>query len=102
MGCPVIATDIRGCRQVVDDGVTGRLVPVHDVGALVDAIDTIASDQPSRVAMGRAAIAKATTSFDQQRIIEHTLATYRRLLSAKGLPGVAPRGSSAHVMAEQS
>ena len=30
MGLPVVATDIRGCRQVVDDGVTGMLVPVAD------------------------------------------------------------------------
>ncbi|MDQ3178702.1 MAG: glycosyltransferase family 4 protein, partial [Actinomycetota bacterium] len=29
-GLPIVATDIRGCRQVVDDGVTGRLVPAFD------------------------------------------------------------------------
>ena len=33
-GLPIIATDVRGCRQVVEDGTTGLLVPVDDVGAL--------------------------------------------------------------------
>ena len=38
MGLPIVATDIRGCRQVVDDGRTGVLVPVGDVPALTEAI----------------------------------------------------------------
>ncbi len=38
MGLPVIATDIRGCRQVVDDGVNGLLVPVRDPSALAGAV----------------------------------------------------------------
>ena len=37
-GLAVVATDIRGCRQVVEDGVTGALVPVGDVAALAAAI----------------------------------------------------------------
>ena len=37
-GLPVVATDIRGCRQVVDDGATGLLVPVRDAGGLRDAL----------------------------------------------------------------
>ena len=37
-GLPIVATDVRGCRQVVDDGTTGLLVPVADVGALRAAI----------------------------------------------------------------
>ena len=36
-GLPVVATDIRGCRQVVEHGVTGALVPARDVTALADA-----------------------------------------------------------------
>ena len=31
-GLPIVATDVRGCRQVVDDGTTGLLVPVGDAG----------------------------------------------------------------------
>ena len=34
MGLPVVATDVRGCREVVDAGVTGTLVPVGDAAAL--------------------------------------------------------------------
>ena len=80
-GLPIVATDIRGCRQVVADGVTGRLVPVHDAAALGDAIREIASDPTTRADMGAAALAKACAEFDDRRIVETTLATYDRLLA---------------------
>ncbi len=83
MGLPVIATNIRGCRQVVDDGRTGRLVSVRDSGALAQAIEELAGDPDRRHAMGMAARAKAVTDFDQQRVIDRTLATYERLLKAR-------------------
>ncbi len=38
MGLPIVATDIRGCRQVVDHGTTGLLVPLGDVDLLADAL----------------------------------------------------------------
>ena len=38
MGLPLVVTDIRGCRQVVDDGINGIRVPVRDDAALADAI----------------------------------------------------------------
>src|SRR5262249_43873385 len=38
MGLPVVATNIRGCRQVVDDGLSGVLVPPKDGSALAAAI----------------------------------------------------------------
>jgi glycosyltransferase involved in cell wall biosynthesis len=83
MGLPVVATDIRGCRQVVEDGRTGRLVPVGDVGALVDAIATVATDAVLRRRMGECARVKAAREFDQQRVIDTTLATYERLLARR-------------------
>jgi glycosyltransferase involved in cell wall biosynthesis len=86
MGVPVIATDIRGCRQVVDDGITGRLVPVRDAASLAQAIAELAADGERRAAMGVASRAKAEREFDQQRIIDITLDTYARL-------GVDPRGA---------
>jgi glycosyltransferase involved in cell wall biosynthesis len=83
-GLPVVATDIRGCRQVVDDGVTGVLVPVRDAAGLATAIARLAADPEQRARMGAAAAAKAATDFDQQRVIELTLGTYARLLADRG------------------
>ncbi len=79
-GVPVIATDIRGCRQVVDHETTGLLVPVKDARTLGGAISALVSDPARRSEMGAAGVAKAATDFDQQRVIDLTLETYRRLL----------------------
>jgi glycosyltransferase involved in cell wall biosynthesis len=80
MGVPVIATDIRGCRQVVESGVTGLLVPPRDAMALVAAIERLAADAEARVAMGAHARTKALHDFDERRVVELTLAVYERLL----------------------
>ncbi|HEY3831301.1 MAG TPA: glycosyltransferase family 4 protein [Acidimicrobiia bacterium] len=91
LGLPIVATNIRGCRQVVDDGVTGRLVAPRDADALAGALLELASDPKRRRAMGVAARAKAIAEFDQQRVIDHTLATYERLLAQRA-PRAATRG----------
>jgi len=80
MGLPVVATDVRGCRQVVDDGVTGTLVPVRDAGALAGAIAALARDPSTRRRMGAAARVKARREFDQRHVIDLTLGVYDRLL----------------------
>ena len=76
MGLPTIATDIRGNRQVVDDGVTGVLVPVRDPAALAAAVDDVAGDADRRQQMSAAARDRAAADFDQQRVIDRTLAAY--------------------------
>lgn len=83
-GLPIVATNIRGCRQVVDDGVSGLLVPLRDPAALAEAITSIASDDALRREMSEAARARAVREFDQRRVIDTTLATYERLLIAAG------------------
>jgi len=79
-GVPVVATDIRGCREVVDPGVTGLLVPPHDARALAQAIGQLAADPARRQAMGRAARRRAEAEFDDRRVVSITLDVYRRLL----------------------
>jgi glycosyltransferase involved in cell wall biosynthesis len=78
-GLPVVATDIRGCRQAVDHGVTGLLVPLHDAGALADAVVALADDPDRRRAMAVAAVEKAVADFDDRRVVATTLEAYRRL-----------------------
>jgi len=84
MGLPVVATNIRGCREVVEDGATGTLVPPRDPAALGDAISALVGDAEARWAMGTAGRKKAARQFDQRRVIDITLATYDRLLSRPG------------------
>jgi glycosyltransferase involved in cell wall biosynthesis len=79
-GVPVVATDIRGCRQVVDDGTTGLLVPARDGAALAGAIGALASDPVRRHEMGLASVALAQAEFDDRRVISITLGVYERLL----------------------
>jgi glycosyltransferase involved in cell wall biosynthesis len=79
MGVPVVVTNVRGGRQVVDDGVTGRLVPVRDPNALAAAIGDLAQDPVARRRMGAAGREKARREFDDRRCIAITLDTYERL-----------------------
>lgn len=94
MGLPIIASDIRGCREVVEPDVNGILVPVRDAAALVSAIEALVANPQRRAAMGTAGRAKAARDFDQQRCIDLTLAAYSRLLRARGLP--APGSPERH------
>jgi glycosyltransferase involved in cell wall biosynthesis len=92
LGVPTVATNVRGCRQVVDDGITGLLVKVRDAPALAAAIGTLADSRDLRVRMGNAAREKAAHDFDERRCIAITLDTYRRLLArrAPSLPAATP------------
>lgn len=81
MGLPIVATDIRGCRQVVDHGRTGLLVPVGDDIALAAAISQLATDPDRRIEMGKAAREKAIAEFDHRRQVDITLDVYRNLLA---------------------
>jgi len=86
MGLPVIATDIRGCRQVVDVGVSGLLVPVGDHAALAGAIESLLANPLRRKQLGGAAIRRAHAEFDHNRVISRTLGVYRSLLRSKNMP----------------
>jgi glycosyltransferase involved in cell wall biosynthesis len=83
-GLPIVATDVRGCRQVVDDDVTGLLVPVRDGEALAEAIAALGEDPTRREAMGKAATDRAQDHFDERKIVGIVLDTYREVAARKG------------------
>jgi glycosyltransferase involved in cell wall biosynthesis len=88
-GLPVIATDVRGCRQVVDHEVTGLLVPVRDPDALSKAIHAVGEDPTTRAAYGAAGAAKARREFDERRVVRTVLDTYASTAERKGLDHLA-------------
>jgi glycosyltransferase involved in cell wall biosynthesis len=67
-GLPVVATDIRGCREEVVDGETGILVPPRDHYALAGAILKILSDRGLSARMGRAGRQRVLDRFDEREI----------------------------------
>jgi len=79
-GRAMVATDVPGCREVVEDGVTGLLVPARDARALADALQALLADAPRRRAMGAAARRLAEREFAVERVVRDTLAIYRELL----------------------
>lgn len=88
-GLPVIATDIRGCREVVDDGVNGLLVPVRSPRALAAAIRRLGDDASLRARMGEAGVAKAAEDFDERRVVRRVMGTYADVAARKGLDELA-------------
>lgn len=84
-GLPVIASDIRGCRQVVEDGVNGYLFPVRDVAALHAALARLVDDAGLRAKMSEASIELAQANFDERVIVRKVMGTYAEVAAAKGL-----------------
>lgn len=69
-GLPIVATDVGGNREVVEEGRTGYLVPAQDPGRLADATIRVLQDPQGATAMGRAARERAETLFDLDRMVD--------------------------------
>lgn len=85
MGVPVIATDIRGCREVVEHGRNGLLVPFGDIQSLADAILELLTNHEKARRMGEEGHCIALERFDERVVFEKVKAEYARLLREKGL-----------------
>ena len=72
-GLPVVATDIRGPREQVVDGVTGLLVPRGEVAPLARALAHLAANPDLRAAMGAAGRARALDLYDERKVVARTL-----------------------------
>jgi colanic acid/amylovoran biosynthesis glycosyltransferase len=86
MGLPVIATRHSGIPEVVEDGVSGILVPERDVDALAGAIAHMA-DHPERwAAIGRAGRKKILEQHDIETLNDSLVAHYERLVAQTNKP----------------
>ena len=85
MGVPCVVTDIRGCREAVQAGVNGLLVPRRNAEQLADAIVRILRDTDLARRLGRGGAQMARERFDEQRVFGTVRSEYERLLHEKGL-----------------
>jgi glycosyltransferase involved in cell wall biosynthesis len=81
-GRPVVATDIAGCRMVVEHKVTGLLVPLRDAAALGTALESLIMDSGLRRTMGASARERAQQRFAAHIINKQVIDLYQRMNQA--------------------
>ncbi len=87
---PVVASDIRGCREGVDNGKTGLLVPSSDPAKLAEAITYVLSHPAEAKAMGEEGRKKVELEYDQDAVFDLLKREYEALLSKRKGLGVRP------------
>lgn len=85
MGIPCVMTNIRGCRQVVQHGRNGLLVPYKNPQKLAEALLDLLLNPIKAEKMGKTGIQIAKEQFDETKVFEKVLNEYERLLLKKGI-----------------
>lgn len=80
MAKPIVTTNTFGCRDVVDDNISGFLVSVGDVVDLAKKINILAEDKDLRYQMGQAGREKAINEFDVTKIIKQYMEYYEKII----------------------
>jgi glycosyltransferase involved in cell wall biosynthesis len=78
-GLPVVATAAGGIPEAVEDGVTGRVVPPRDPGALAGALAEVLADEERRRALGAAGRRRFLERFTAERMVDETLRVLEEL-----------------------
>jgi glycosyltransferase involved in cell wall biosynthesis len=89
-GLPVVASDVGGVGELVDDGATGLLVPPGDPDALAAALQQVLDDAELRRRMGAAGRRRAAQRFDVVAQRRAHLELYARELARHGAPSLMP------------
>ena len=80
VGLPVITTDSVGCRDTVDEGVNGFIVPPHRPDMIADRLRRLVNDEDLRRRMGRASRLKAEKEYDVRDVVATHLGVYDEVL----------------------
>jgi glycosyltransferase involved in cell wall biosynthesis len=83
-GVPVVATNVGGNPEIVDEGTTGLLVPPRDANALAAAMLKLLSDPESAARMGSAGRDRIERRFSMGRAVHETQQLYTTLLQSSG------------------
>jgi glycosyltransferase involved in cell wall biosynthesis len=86
VGLPVVSTRVGGIPTLVEDAVTGLLVPPSDSEALAAALDCIAASSGLRTQFGDAGRARATEECQPQRTARRFLQLYQHLIGVGPAP----------------
>ncbi|MCQ8186315.1 glycosyltransferase [Parvularcula maris] len=85
-GLPVVATRHGGIPELVEDGLSGFLVPEHDPEALAAAVTRLIRQAERWPEMGQRGAWKVAKDYDLEKTGEHMLNIYASLASEEGIP----------------
>src|SRR5690606_11172721 len=80
VGLPVVATNVRGCREAVRDGTTGLLVPLRDGRNLAGAITYLLRHRDIAMRLGSGGRRRAQDSYEEAPHLEIQWNVYQRLI----------------------
>ena len=81
IGRPIITTDSVGCRDVVEDGINGYLIPIKDASTLADRLGKLFEDKELRVRMGLKSREFAERDFSIENVVNTHLEIYNKVKS---------------------
>jgi glycosyltransferase involved in cell wall biosynthesis len=93
-GRPVVATDVGGCGEVVEDGKTGYLVPPGDEVAFAGATRRLLNEPDLAAQMGAAGHRRVAERFTARRLVEGTLDQYQIALNVEAQPALIEEGGA--------
>jgi len=85
MGKAMVTTDVPGCREIVQHGVSGLLVPPRNSAALAEAVEELLLSPDLRNRLSDAARETALREFDEHTVVARLLLLYDTALGNKGL-----------------
>ena len=83
MSKPIVATNAPGCREVVEDGVNGFLVPIKDYKSLAEKIEILIDNPEMRKEFGENSRIKAVNEFDIKAVVNKYLDLYEGILGSE-------------------
>lgn len=86
LGLPVVSTFHSGIPELVEDGVSGFLVPEHNIAALVERLEWLLDDPERRQSMGAAGRAAVESKFDHERLNDRLVSLYVGLFPGGSFP----------------
>jgi len=80
MARAAVTCDIRGCREIVIDGSSGMLVPVHDPEALAESVMNLLRDESLRTRIGAAGRQRIVAGYTESSVAQRVMDIYTALV----------------------